>query len=97
MSNALKPCPFCGSAAGFAGGLYSYRVKCRECFAQTGLYVTEDLAANHWNTRTVSCDDAQKYADGTCLGYQRGENDDEPCEQCKNCPQNEFYEENANA
>ena len=54
MSNTLKPCPFCGSAAGFAGGLYSYRVKCRACFAQTGLYVTEDLAANHWNTRAAA-------------------------------------------
>ena len=20
-----------------------------------------------------------------CLGYQRGKNDDEPCEKCKNC------------
>ena len=27
-----------------------------------------------------------------CVGYARGENDDEPCEQCKNCKLNTSYE-----
>lgn len=27
-----------------------------------------------------------------CMGYQRGENDDEPCETCKECKLNEWHE-----
>ena len=27
-----------------------------------------------------------------CQGYQRSEKDDEPCEECKNCRLNIFYE-----
>lgn len=27
-----------------------------------------------------------------CLGYQKGENDDEPCEKCKSCKLNISYE-----
>lgn len=29
---------------------------------------------------------------GKCLGYGRGENDDEPCEKCKVCTLNTAYE-----
>lgn len=29
---------------------------------------------------------------GVCLGYQKGENDDEPCEKCKSCKLNISYE-----
>ena len=28
---------------------------------------------------------------GKCMGYQKSENDDEPCEFCKQCPLNENY------
>lgn len=31
--------------------------------------------------------------DGKCNGYQRSETDDEPCETCKQCKLNEFWEE----
>lgn len=30
---------------------------------------------------------------GKCAGYQKSDIDDEPCERCKNCELNEFYEE----
>lgn len=29
---------------------------------------------------------------GVCLGYQKGENDDEPCEKCKSCKLNISHE-----
>lgn len=28
---------------------------------------------------------------GKCMGYQKSENDDEPCEICKSCKLNEYY------
>lgn len=31
--------------------------------------------------------------DGKCDGYQKSEDDDEPCETCKECKLNSFYEE----
>ena len=31
---------------------------------------------------------------GKCLGYQKGENDDEPCEICKKCSLNESFDKN---
>lgn len=31
--------------------------------------------------------------DGKCFGYQKSEFDDEPCEKCRKCKLNEFYEE----
>lgn len=34
--------------------------------------------------KKVNCESATKQNDGTCLGYQYGE-DDEPIEQCKMC------------
>jgi hypothetical protein len=40
----------------------------------------------------VDCMSAERQADGKCLGYGRGENDDEPCAQCSNCPQCTAYE-----
>lgn len=31
--------------------------------------------------------------DGKCDGYQKSEGDDEPCETCKECKLNTFYED----
>lgn len=31
------------------------------------------------------------YRNGKCCGYQKSENDDEPCEECKKCKLNEHY------
>ena len=31
--------------------------------------------------------------DGKCEGFSRSEDDDEPCEKCKECKLNTFYEE----
>ena len=36
------------------------------------------------------CADAERYPDGTCMGYQKGEFDDEPIEACKVCSENQF-------
>lgn len=33
----------------------------------------------------IDCKSATKQNDGTCLGYQYGDDDDEPIEQCKLC------------
>ena len=33
-----------------------------------------------------------KQYDGKCEGYAKSEYDDEPCEQCKKCKYNVFYE-----
>nr|DAZ25633.1 MAG TPA: hypothetical protein [Caudoviricetes sp.] len=35
-----------------------------------------------------------KHQDMTCIGYQKSENDNEPCETCKNCKLNYMYGEN---
>lgn len=56
------------------------------------------FANEYWDDRAVKmpppmCADAHKYPDGTCAGYQRSNYDDEPCDRCKTCTQNEFYEE----
>ena len=40
----------------------------------------------------VNCMSAERQSDGKCLGYGRGENDDEPCAQCATCPQCTAYE-----
>lgn len=45
-----------------------------------------------------NCRLVQKYGrprqqDGKCAGFQKSEIDDEPCEICKECKLNEFYEE----
>jgi hypothetical protein len=39
-----------------------------------------------------NCEEAGQTADGECVGYQRSEYDDEPCERCMECPRNQFYE-----
>lgn len=36
--------------------------------------------------RRKLCPCAVKQHDGTCLGYGSGDNDDEPCDYCKECP-----------
>lgn len=38
------------------------------------------------------CAEAVENHDGTCNGYQRSRYDDEPCDMCRDCPKNEFYE-----
>ena len=38
------------------------------------------------------CDTAEKYGDGTCLGYGRNDYDDEPIEMCKKCNKQSSYE-----
>lgn len=45
----------------------------------------------------AACDQAEKHADGSCLGYARAKYDDEPCERCKVCDKNEFYEPESEA
>lgn len=40
----------------------------------------------------VDCMAAERQADGKCLGYARSGEDDEPCEQCRECPVNTSYE-----
>lgn len=56
------------------------------------------FANEYWDDRArlmppPMCVAAHKNQDGSCAGYQRGKDDDEPCEQCKACPRNEFFEE----
>lgn len=41
---------------------------------------------------SVDCDSAEKHM-GKCLGYQHSDYDDEPIEQCKNCTNQEGFEE----
>lgn len=63
----LKPCPYCGGHAilDFSGGNktyfdengeykytdFTYVVKCENCLAQTGNYVTPGMAVKAWNRR----------------------------------------------
>jgi len=65
----LKPCPFCGGEADFISKpvatikletYMTYRVRCRECYAQSpyrsnaylhGFHRTLDEAAEAWNRR----------------------------------------------
>ena len=39
----------------------------------------------------VDCETAEWNA-GKCLGYGRSEHDDEPCDECKQCPKQSSYE-----
>lgn len=41
----------------------------------------------------VDCMSAERQTNGACLGYGRSDCDDEPCEQCRECPQNSAYEQ----
>lgn len=41
----------------------------------------------------LNCDRAGRTSDGVCLGYAKSKYNDEPCGICKECPQNQFYEE----
>jgi len=43
---------------------------------------------------TADCEHAER-SDGKCVGYQKSEIDDEPCEPCKYCKDFECYEEYA--
>lgn len=59
----LKPCPFCGGAEidvckegqPFGKSAYSRTyvfVRCRKCYARTGIYGTKPKAIEAWNRRT---------------------------------------------
>jgi Lar family restriction alleviation protein len=52
----LKPCPFCGSKATTRTGSdftkSNYSVFCRNCFASTGVFLSDVEAISAWNTRT---------------------------------------------
>ncbi|MDX1473345.1 MAG: Lar family restriction alleviation protein [Reinekea sp.] len=51
MSDELKPCPFCGGEAGFEYDSGMVYIECDDCFATTGLFMSQDIAAKKWNTR----------------------------------------------
>ena len=52
MSNELKPCPFCGGEAGFEYDSGMVCIDCDDCFATTGLFMSQDIATKKWNART---------------------------------------------
>jgi Lar family restriction alleviation protein len=57
----LKPCPFCGGRAAVAQNasvFLDYRVYCKQCGAETGMYTTAIKAVRCWNNRSA-CDDCQ--------------------------------------
>lgn len=55
----LKLCPFCGEKAELyiefepdvGAGYSGYSVRCRSCFARTGIYTSEQAAVHIWNRR----------------------------------------------
>ena len=54
MRAELKPCPFCGGKAAVveSSPVYlAYRVRCKRCGAETGMYTTAIKAVRCWNTR----------------------------------------------
>lgn len=54
MSEKLKPCPFCGGNAAVAQNtsvFLDYRVYCKRCGAETGMYTTAIKAVRCWNNR----------------------------------------------
>lgn len=54
MNKELKPCPFCGGRAAVveSSPVYlAYRVRCRRCGAETGMYTTAINAVRCWNDR----------------------------------------------
>lgn len=60
MSEKLRECPFCRDGKGElcgeifpdVGAEYSgYSVRCRTCFAKTGIYTSEEEAIHAWNRR----------------------------------------------
>ena len=55
-------------------------------------YKYEDLLERYNKSNRVDCSAAEKIGE-LCSGYQRGLDDDEPCEQCKECEKNTFYAE----
>ena len=46
--------------------------------------------------RKADCQHAGKTADGKCVGYQKSELDDEPCDMCMDCQESQFYEDDNN-
>ena len=54
MRAELKPCPFCGGKAAVveSSPVYlAYRVRCKRCGAETGMYTTAIQAVRCWTDR----------------------------------------------
>lgn len=50
-SENLDTCPYCGGTGVIIADLGGFRVSCKACFAQTGLAITPQEAAERWNRR----------------------------------------------
>ena len=66
-------------------------------FVAVGAAEMRQKLMRYEDAEETACDRAEKCADGSCLGYARAEYDDEPCERCKACEKNEFYEPESEA
>ena len=56
MTEALKPCPFCGAKAHVAGSLFfsdAIVVKCEEGHSNGCIYADRDIAIAAWNRRAA--------------------------------------------
>lgn len=69
----LKPCPFCGGKAAIAQNasvFLDYRVYCKRCGAETGMYTTAIKAVRCWNTREerecMNIDNYKAFGEFTC-------------------------------
>lgn len=51
-SENLDTCPYCGGPGVIIADLGGFRGSCKACFAQTGLAITPQEAAERWNRRT---------------------------------------------
>ncbi len=56
-------------------------------------YTNSCLRITNNKRQEVKCNEAEKTAEGKCLGYQKSEYDDEPTERCKECKENIYFEE----
>lgn len=52
----LKPCPFCGGEADYGYDSSMILVECTDCYAATAMYMSQDIAAKKWNSRTTDSD-----------------------------------------
>lgn len=90
--NELKPCPFCGGRAAVAQNasvFLDYRVYCKRCGAETGMYTTAIKAVRCWNTRE----------ERTCRAIPNREWVEKPecgvdCHTCSECGKVLFYDAN---
>ena len=96
--NGLKNCPFCGremneveiiSCLAMARIYHANVLKADdECldhyFTIQGVCTVKE-AKEKWNRRLPPCNEAEHDAIG-CLGFGKGQYDDEPIDVCMNCP-----------